>query len=174
MFANLNPITTIAWNSTSCVYSKTEKWVKLQEKCRNCRKNCSIFHISDRSSTDFFLSPYRLRKKTYKKKEQSATVPKDVYCYRYCFLETKECMHNEVGTCAEILPLSFHTCFLCHWSATPTSCIFLHLKTDKKWPLRELKKKKLPAKYAPKFWNLKQVECWQRRLVSFLRISVLL
>ena len=52
-----------------------------------------------------FLSPYRLRKKTSKKKEQSATVPKDVYCYRYCFLETKECMHNEVGTCAEILPL---------------------------------------------------------------------
>ena len=45
-----------------------------------------------------FLSPYRLRKKkTSKKKEQSATVPKDVYCYRYCFLETKECMHNEVG-----------------------------------------------------------------------------
>ena len=43
-----------------------------------------------------FLSPYRLRKKTSKKKEQSATVPKDVYCYRYCFLETKECMHNEV------------------------------------------------------------------------------
>ena len=51
-----------------------------------------------------FLSPYRLRKKTSKKKEQSATVPKDDYCYRYCFLETKECMHNEVGTCAEILP----------------------------------------------------------------------
>ena len=51
-----------------------------------------------------FLSPYRLRKKTSKKKEQSATVPKDVYCYRYCFLETKECMHNEVGTYAEILP----------------------------------------------------------------------
>ena len=48
-----------------------------------------------------FLSPYRL-----KKKEQSATVPKDVYCYRYCFLETKECMHNEVGTCPEILPKS--------------------------------------------------------------------
>ena len=54
-----------------------------------------------------FLSPYRLRKKTSKKKEQSATVPKDVYCYRYCFLETKECMHNEVGTCAEILPNNF-------------------------------------------------------------------
>ena len=53
-----------------------------------------------------FLSPYRLRKKTSKKKEQSATVPKDVYCYRYCFLETKEFMHNEVGTCAEILPPS--------------------------------------------------------------------
>ena len=53
-----------------------------------------------------FLSPYRLRKKTSKKKEQSATVPKDVYCYRYCFLETKECMHNEVGTCAEILPIA--------------------------------------------------------------------
>ena len=45
--------------------------------------------------------------KTSKKKEQSATVPKDVYCYRYCFLETKECMHNEVGTCAEILPKGF-------------------------------------------------------------------
>ena len=46
----------------------------------------------------FDRSPYRLEKKTSKKKEQSATVPKDVYCYRYCFLETKECMHNEVGT----------------------------------------------------------------------------
>ena len=54
-----------------------------------------------------FLSPYRLTKKTSKKKEQSATVSKDVYCYRYCFLETKECMHNEVGTCAEILPKSY-------------------------------------------------------------------
>ena len=53
-----------------------------------------------------FLSPYRLRKKNSKKKEQSATVPKDVYCYRYCFLETKECMHNDVGTCAEILPIN--------------------------------------------------------------------
>ena len=52
----------------------------------------------------FFQSPFRLRKKTSKKKEQSATVPKDIYCYRYCFLETKERMHNEVGTCAEILP----------------------------------------------------------------------
>ena len=50
------------------------------------------------------LSPYRLKKKASKKKEQSAKVPKDVYCYRYCCLETKECMHNEVGTCAEILP----------------------------------------------------------------------
>ena len=54
MFANLNPMTTIAWNSTCYAYSKTEKWVKLQEKCRNCRKNCSIFRISDRSSTDLF------------------------------------------------------------------------------------------------------------------------
>ena len=36
-----------------------------------------------------FFSPFRLRKKTY------------------CFLETKECMHNEVGTCAEILPVFF-------------------------------------------------------------------
>ena len=53
----------------------------------------------------FFQSPYRLLKKTSKKKEQSATVPKDIYCY--CFLETEERMHNEVGTCAEILPLFF-------------------------------------------------------------------
>ena len=37
---------------------------------------------------------------------QSATLPKGVYCYRYCFLETKDRMHNEVGTCAEILPRS--------------------------------------------------------------------
>ena len=50
----------------------------------------------------FFQSPYRLTKKTSKKKEQSATVPKDVYCYRYCFLETKECVHNEVGTCIAV------------------------------------------------------------------------
>ena len=41
------------------------------------------------------------------KKQQSATVPKDVYCYRYCFLETKERMHNEVETCVEILPTVF-------------------------------------------------------------------
>ena len=40
-------------------------------------------------------------KKPSKKKEQSATVPKDVYCYRYCFLETKERRHNDVGTCAD-------------------------------------------------------------------------
>ena len=52
----------------------------------------------------FFQSPFRLRKKTSKKKVQSATVPKDIYCYRYCFLETKERMHNEVGTRREILP----------------------------------------------------------------------
>ena len=44
----------------------------------------------------FFLSLCRLL--TSKKKEQSATVPKEVYCYSYCFLETKEHMHNEVGT----------------------------------------------------------------------------
>ena len=30
----------------------------------------------------FFQSPFRLLKKTSKKKEQSATVPKDIYCYR--------------------------------------------------------------------------------------------
>ena len=102
MFANLNPITTIAWNSTSCAYywkiSKIAgKVPKLQEKLLD-------FPYFRQKFDRLFLSPYRLRKKNSKKKEQSATVPKDVYCYRYCFLETKECMHNEVGTCAEILP----------------------------------------------------------------------
>ena len=47
---------------------------------------------------------YLLDLKTAKKNKQSATVPKDIYCYRYCFLETKDRMHNEVGTCGEILP----------------------------------------------------------------------
>ena len=28
--------------------------------------------------------------------EHSTTVPKDVYGFRYCFLETKQRMHNEV------------------------------------------------------------------------------
>ena len=69
-----------------------------------------------------FLSPYGLRKKTSKKKEQSATVPKDVYCYRYCFLETKECMHNEVGTCAEILPKSFTKPTIFHGAMSPETC----------------------------------------------------
>ena len=31
-------------------------------------------------------------------------VPKVIYCLRYCFLLTKDCMHNEVWGCAEILP----------------------------------------------------------------------
>ena len=67
-----------------------------------------------------FLSP-RLSIKTSKKKEQSATVPKEVYCYRYCFLETKECMHNEVGTCAEILPNS-----LVYRQTSPVPCWTRH------------------------------------------------
>ena len=66
-----------------------------------------------------FLSSYRLRKKNSKKKEQSATVPKDVYCYRYCFLETKECMHNEVGTCAEILPEIVERTVKLHFTLRP-------------------------------------------------------
>ena len=96
---NLNPITAIAWNSTSFAYSKFDKWLNLQEKCKNSGKNVrfSVFQSEVRP----------VFSKTSKKKEQSATVPKDIYCYRYCFLETKERMHNEVGTCAEILP-AFH------------------------------------------------------------------
>ena len=31
-------------------------------------------------------------------------VPKVIYCLRYCFLLTKDCMHNEVWGCAETLP----------------------------------------------------------------------
>ena len=58
-------------------------------------------------SQKFYRFYYRLRKKTSKKTKQSATLPKGVYCYRYCFLETKDRMHNEVGTCAEILPAYF-------------------------------------------------------------------
>ena len=42
------------------------------------------FPYSVRSSTGFFKVHM----------EQSAKVPKDVYCYHYCFLETKECMHK--------------------------------------------------------------------------------
>ena len=82
-------------------------------------KNCSIFRISDRSSTDFFKVHKDLEKKTSKKKEQSATVPKDVYCYRYCFLETKECMDNEVGTCAEILPIMINLIKQTHTNLAP-------------------------------------------------------
>ena len=91
-----------------------------------------------------FLSPYRLRKKTSKKKEQSATVPKDVYCYRYCFLETKECMHNEVGTCAEILPFLFPFCskfsdlnfasYVLYIYLHTVSLGYLWLYLDRKWP----------------------------------------
>ena len=73
------------------------KVLKLQEKLFD-------FPYFRQKFDRLFLSLYGHRKKTSKKKEQSATVAKDVYCYRYCFLETKECMHNEVGTCAEILP----------------------------------------------------------------------
>ena len=32
-------------------------------------------------------------------------VPKVIYCLRYCFLLTKDCMHNEVWGCAETLPV---------------------------------------------------------------------
>ena len=32
-------------------------------------------------------------------------VPKLIYCLRYCFLLTKDCMHNEVWGCAETLPI---------------------------------------------------------------------
>ena len=46
------------------------------------------------------------KKNTSANKEQRATVPTEVYCYRYCSLRTKEHMHNEVGTCADILPTS--------------------------------------------------------------------
>ena len=31
-------------------------------------------------------------------------VSKVIYCLRYCFLLTKDCMHNEVWGCAETLP----------------------------------------------------------------------
>ena len=31
-------------------------------------------------------------------------VPEVIYCLRYCFLLTKDCMHNEVWGCAETLP----------------------------------------------------------------------
>ena len=31
-------------------------------------------------------------------------VPKVISCLRYCFLPTKDCMHNEVWGCAETLP----------------------------------------------------------------------
>ena len=36
---------------------------------------------------------------------ENRPVPKNVYCYRYCFLEAKQLIYNEVGTCAELLPV---------------------------------------------------------------------
>ena len=33
-----------------------------------------------------------------------SVVPKVIYCLRYCFLLTKDCMNNEVWGCAETLP----------------------------------------------------------------------
>ena len=33
-----------------------------------------------------------------------SAVPKVIYCLRYCFLLTKDCMNNEVWGCAETLP----------------------------------------------------------------------
>ena len=77
---------------------------KIAGKVPKLQENFSIFRISVRSSTASFKVHIDLEKKISKKKEESARIPKDVYCYRYCFLETKERMHNEVGTCADILP----------------------------------------------------------------------
>ena len=40
-------------------------------------------------------------------------VPKVFYCLRYCFLLTKDCMHNKVWGCVETLPI----CLLGLWSS---------------------------------------------------------
>ena len=60
---------------------------------------CAIADSSVRVVEFCTIVPY-----SSKNNKQSATVPKDVYSYRCCFPETKDRMHNEVGTCAEILP----------------------------------------------------------------------
>ena len=43
---------------------------------------------------------------SYKTKRK---VPKVIYCLRYCFLLTKNCMHNEVWGYTEILPVCDHS-----------------------------------------------------------------
>ena len=43
-------------------------------------------------------------------------VPKVIYCLRYCFLLTKDCMHNEVWGCAETLPIMVRILAL-RWSS---------------------------------------------------------
>ena len=71
-------------NAYEFEYSKFDEcrnMSKLQEKVFN-------FPYFSQKFDRFFLSPCRLRNKTSKKKEQSTTVPKDIYCYHYCFLET--------------------------------------------------------------------------------------
>ena len=79
----------------------------------------SIFSISRKktakSASDFRIFYFktaisdtfkkRLRKKNIKFYRAKRKVPKVIYCLRYCFLLTKNCMHNEVWGYTEILPL---------------------------------------------------------------------
>ena len=51
-----------------------------------------------------FLSHIDLAKKNLLKERTKRHSPKGRLLLSLLFLETKECMHNEVGTCAEILP----------------------------------------------------------------------
>ena len=87
MFVNLNPITTydclkLHFLRLSCAYSKTEKMGKIAGKVPKLQEKLFDFPYFRQKFDRLFLSPYRLKKKTSEKKEQSATVPKDVYCYR--------------------------------------------------------------------------------------------
>ena len=56
-------------------------------------------------------------------------VPKVIYCLRYCFLLTKDCMHNEVWGCAETLPLN---------SVEPSIQFTLEREKDRHLPFLDL------------------------------------
>ena len=59
-------------------------------------------------SLNLIKTPLKGLSKDLKKKfnflKTKRIVPKVIYCLRYCFLLTKDCMHNEVWGCAETLP----------------------------------------------------------------------
>ena len=70
----------------------------------------SIFSISRKktakSASDFRIFYFKtaIFEKNIKFYRTKRKVPKVIYCLRYCFLLTKNCMHNEVWGYTEILP----------------------------------------------------------------------